>query len=476
MKKHTAILISLIVMCVVLMGCKTKDTPSESVRSEADSTATLEADPRISSTATLETDPRIAETEKDTSSGLNGDPTHLIWTVDISPYITENARREINGFLRRKGINCEIDFVDVELGAEYKEWYDKQKKNNSCPDIMAVAPWNRGIYDAVEFIRAELLPLNDYLDTVEGQKLLDSYCDVEWKQVSIDGKIYTTPKRTKERTYDLYIYINDHYKDTFEESFDGSYESLKLICEDSSLEHPIIAAYSMGVPLASSLLGYQYQNFLFYNRKRGIYDNLWGDYRLKDLLSDMYTDIETGRFVSWASPDILSEGVFAYITDQDLNESFAGYTQYVLSPYVFTINPGAFGVCAFSSKQEMALQVLNACFSDPEIASLIGYGEVNEEKWDKETEILKSHTDDKVTGFIPEISKVEIEQLYRAYLEMADFSGKMISSRDPVTGVGIVNPNFPSILEEYFATPKDYGEIYDKINRQLEEWTEKQKD
>ncbi len=59
---------------------------------------------------------------------------------------------------------------------------------------------------------------------------------------------------------------------------------------------------------------------------------------------------------------------------------------------------------------------------------------------------------------------------------MAEFSGKMISSRDPVTGIGIVNPNFPSILEEYFATPKDYGEIYDKINRQLDEWTEKQKD
>ena len=139
------------------------------------------------------------------------------------------------------------------------------------------------------------------------------------------------------------------------------------------------------------------------------------------------------------------------------------------------IDPGAFGVCAYSSKQELAVQVLSACFSDPEIASLIGYGEVSVEAWDKETEIINAHRPDKLTGFMPQLTKKEIEQLDQMGDEISGFISSMITSRNPTSGIGIVNSDFPRLMEDYFASPKDYSPIYDKINQQFDEWSDKQK-
>ena len=54
--------------------------------------------------------------------------------------------------------------------------------------------------------------------------------------------------------------------------------------------------------------------------------------------------------------------------------------------------------------------------------------------------------------------------------------GKMITFRDSISGIGIVNPNFPDILESYSADLEDNSEIYDKINQQLKEWTKNHND
>jgi hypothetical protein len=475
MKKNTWLYISLIFICVALTACREKNAPSEPDVSVA-SLSSTEAAP--SETAMNEADSSfpemssgIVETEIDTTSDLSNDSPHLVWAVGLSPYIDAKARAEIISFLHKNGIDCEIDFVDVEGGETYRTWYEQQKQNGTPPDIMAVAPWQYGIYDAVDFITAEVLPLDDYLKTETGKRLQDSYCDIEWKQVTIDGKIYTVPKRMRQRSYDQYIYVNDRDKNAFEESFDGSYESLRQICEGSTSEHPIIGSDSLGSARLCPFLGFICRNSLFYDTASKTFDDLCGEDRLKDLLLDVHSDMMTGRFVSWASSDILADDVFAYITDKQLNGSAAGYTRYVLSPYVFTINSGAFGVCAFSSKQELALQVLGACFSDPEIASLIGYGEVSVEEWDKETEMIKTYTPDKLTGFMPELSKEDIEKLYRVYQMNDKTIGKMITFRDSISGIGIVNPIFPDILESYSADLEDNSEIYDKINQQLEEWT-----
>ncbi|MBR5347718.1 MAG: hypothetical protein IK125_00600 [Lachnospiraceae bacterium] len=475
MKKITWFCISLMLICLMLTACRENSAPSESDVSVA-SLSSTEAVPSGSEISEVdsslsEISSGKAETEKDTTSNLTSDTPHLVWAVGLSPYIDAKARAEIISFLHKNGIDCEIDFVDVEGGETYRTWYEQQKQNGTPPDIMAVAPWQYGIYDAVDFITAEVLPLDDYLKTETGKRLQDSYCDIEWKQVTIDGKIYTVPKRMRQRSYDQYIYVNDRDKNAFEESFDGSYESLRQICEGSTAERPIIGSDSLGSARLCPFLGFICRNSLFYDTASKTFDDLCGEDRLKDLLLDVHSDMMTGRFVSWASSDILADDVFAYITDKQLNGSAAGYTRYVLSPYVFTIDSGAFGVCAFSSKQELALQVLGACFSDPEIASLIGYGEVSVEEWDKETEMIKTYTPDILTGFLPELSKEEIEKLNRKYLKDVETSGKMITSKDPISGIGFVNPNFPEVWENYSADMEDISEIYDKINQQLKEWT-----
>ena len=475
MKKITWFYISLMLICAALTACREKSEPSEpndSVASLSSTEAVPSESPMNEVDSSLsETNSGKVETEKDATSDLTSDTPHLVWAVGLSPYITPEAREEIISFLHKKGIDCEIDFVDVVGGETYREWYEKQKKDNRVPDILAVAPMERGIYGSADFIRSELLPLNDFLDTEEGRNLFGSYCDIEWKQVTIDGKIYTIPTRMRERTYDLYIYVNDRDKNTFEDSFDGSYESLRQICEGSSSKKPIIASYAVGSTALCPFLSFTCSNSLFYDTNLGTFDDLFREERLKDLLLEVHSDMMTGRFVSYASSDILADDIFAYISDEELNGSIAGYTQYVFSPYVFTINAGTFGVCAFSSKQELALQVLGACFSDPEIASLIGYREASAEEWDKETEKIKTYTPDILTGFLPELSKEEIEKLNRKYLKDVETSGKMITSIDPISGIGFVNPNFPEVWENYSADMEDISEIYDKINQQLKEWT-----
>ena len=475
MKKDTWFYISLMLICMVLTACREKSAPLESEVSVASlsSTEVVPSESEMSevNSSLSEISSGKVETEEDSTSNLTSDPTHLIWTVGLMPYITNEARGEIKRFLHEKGIECEIEFVDVEGGAAYKKWYEQQKQKNEFPDILAVSPWEYGIYDAVAFIRSELIPLNDYLDTKVGKKLLDSYCDIEWKQLTINEKIYTIPKRMRQRPYDLYIYINDRFKEKFEASFDGSYESLRKIFEESEGQ-PIIASDSLGVNTLCPFLGYNFKNALFYDMNLEVFDDLTAQKRLKELLQEVYSDMLTGRFVSWASSNILSENVMAYISSNQPDASFAGYTQYVLSPYRFMVDPGAFGVCKSSSKQELAFRVLSTCFSDPEIASLIGYGEVSVEEWNKETEIIKSGTmDDRMAGFFPEILNAEVEQLHRTQSVVNSLISNMITSRDSISGIGIVNPNFPDILESYSADLEDNSEIYDKINQQLEEWT-----
>ena len=239
MTKIASYFITLVLICAALMGCNAKDAPSESdailsptetsttsfpsteeissepIETEADSTTDFETD--------IETNPGTESEESTSDLSTTDDPSHLIWTVGFSPYISNEARAEINRFLHEKGIGCEIEFVDVEGGAVYRKWYEQQKQNNTVPDILAVAPWEKGIYGSADFIKSELLPLNEYLDTEEGNSLLKSYCDIEWRQITIEGNIYTTPKRMLTRPYDLYVYVNDRYKDSFEASFDGSY-------------------------------------------------------------------------------------------------------------------------------------------------------------------------------------------------------------------------------------------------------------
>ena len=59
--------------------------------------------------------------------------------------------------------------------------------------------------------------------------------------------------------------------------------------------------------------------------------------------------------------------------------------------------------------------------------------------------------------------------------EISGFISSMITSRNPTSGIGIVNSDFPRLMGDYFASPKDYSPIYDKINQQLDEWSDKQK-
>ena len=144
MTRITSLFISLMLICVTLTGCNAKDAPSESdatlsptetsttsfpsteeissepIKTEADSTTGFETD--------IETNPGTELEESTTDLSTTDDPSHLIWTVARQPYISNEARTEINRFLHEKGIECEIEFVDVEGGAYYRKWYEQKNK------------------------------------------------------------------------------------------------------------------------------------------------------------------------------------------------------------------------------------------------------------------------------------------------------------------------------------------------------------
>lgn len=419
------------------------------------------------------------ETSNSIYVSLEDDPRpKLVWAVHGTAYISEEAQAEIQTLLDENGINCRIEFTPRidKTNKAYVEWLNEHKKEGTAPDILSGCFWEHGIVDLVPFLKEELLPLNEYLESDAGKKLYNSYAEVEWDRTAVDGVVYSIPLRQRkyQNTQGKYLLcVKDEYKSFFDADFDGTYASLKNVLETISGSPKIAVMSSLSMYYVAALLQTQFVFDAPYCCKNNEIVDLTKQEDFKNLLMDIYADYQSGVLIDIATVDQVTGDVCAYFGfSGDGYATSEGFTEYVLAPELYLSSPGAgsYGVSAISEKKDLAFQVLVACYSDPKVASLLFWRMADEDRWNERTQFLKTCVSSPLSDFLPDITPEEFSKLQSYENDLRALINKLYLGQ---AGSRALNPNFPDVVDQFFSSPKDYGPILEKVNDQIQGWIDK---
>ena len=402
----------------------------------------------------------------------------LIWAVHATAYISEETQAYIQNYLDEKGINCRIEFTPRidQTGKSYEKWLNERKKEGTAPDILSGCFWEHGIVDLVPFLKEELLPLNEYLESEAGKKLYNSYAEVEWDRTAVDGIYYSIPfrQRNYQNTQGKYLLcVKDEYKSFFDVDFDGTYASLKKVLETISGSPKIAMMSSLSMNYVAALFQTQFVINAPYCWKNNEIVDLTKQADFKKLLLDIYEDYQSGLLIDIATVDQVTGDVCAYFGfSGDGYATSEGFTEYVLAPELYLSSPGAgsYGVSAISEKKDLAFQVLAACYSDPKVASLLFWRMADEDRWNERTQFLKTCVSSPLSDFLPDITPEEFSKLQSYENDLRALVNKLYLGQ---AGSRALNPNFPDVVDQFFSSPKDYGPILEKVNDQIQGWIDK---
>lgn len=456
------IVMGLLMIALLFVSCKNKD-----VLEVTDAHEVSESNQDTLSEITIES---ISGEDNSlfhsTSAGDNEmDNEHVKWAIHVYPRFSVELQQAIIHFIEERGICEEIEFIYVsEMGDDYAEWLNEQKITGMAPDILSSVYWLNGAYDAADFVTSEFLPLNEYL-SLDGRDLYNNFSSLEWEQKKVNGVIYSIPTRFSNLN-EMYVYVDRQYATLFENSFDGTYDSLRDICLSCGKEDAIIASYLFGVDEVTAFLGYKNDLLASYGISSGSFDDLTKDSRLASLLHTIYSDFQNGVRVAGITPDNIPSNTFAYISSDKVEDD--RFKEYILCPNLFTTVTGiSFGVLASSPRKELALQVLSACCSDPEMASYIYWGNPDKNGWAARTEYYNDCSESLITGFLPNLSQEERKIVSQYNKDLTRLVEQMVTIQSNQVKV---NSNYTRVLESFFNKSRDYGNVFDEINNQLNEW------
>lgn len=404
---------------------------------------------------------------------------YIVWATHFqgSGYISEDVRQAIQKCVDENGIACKVVFLTeadeqyFAFGEEYEQWYEKQKEAGTIPDIMQIGIGSRSSF-CFRFAREKLLPLKEYLHSEEGQSLLNAYTEAEWRKVSIDGEYYTVPVRLDgSEIPGSYLYVKTSEYEDFKEKFDGSYQSLRDFCNSRTSADPIIATNFVGPSMMAFNNCCEVFGIAALNIADRKFFNPAKDPALRQLAEMIYDDVCSEKLVNGIEANQIPGNAVVYFSSLRLLD-LQGYTEVMLHLSQNTSPGPGYGIAAESSKKELALQVLNACYSDPEIASLIDWGYTDVNRWEKWTGLMQNPGPNYAIGFIPVLSDEQYDLLTECYGNVGKAFGQMFVS-SPDNGEMVLNQKYSECLEEAFADDKDYSAVLDVLNKQYEEWLEK---
>lgn len=462
-RRCLVMVLCLTVSLVILTSCNSGEPQKEPENNQVSATPTESTQPTVTSSPT----PLATPTE-------DPDP-QIIWAETPFLGITEEAQDLIRIRLKEKGIDCRIEFISSEdkLGTEYKSWLDKMNRGNKAPDIISANLWEHGIFDAVAFVESEMIPLNDYLLTEDGCVLYEAYAEVEWDRTGVNGKYYTVPLRLANLN-EVYLYVNNQYKDSFDSTFDGTYESIRKLC--STIPSSPVIATSFGTQILYAFEDCASSFNASYKLSTQEFTDLTKQEGTKEYLQMVWSDYRSGLMVRVETGEDLPSNTLVFIGTEKPDQ-LEGYTEIVWVRDLCLAAPGlSYGVSASSQHQDLALRILGMCYSDPEIASLLCWRVPDEKRWVERTAHLESCAEKSLAGFLPEISGEQYEALQQYGSDINTLCTKMFVRRD---GVWMTNEHYPEYLDLFFSNPKEYKDmsgtnVFDKLNKQYAKWLESQ--
>ena len=462
-RRCLVMVLCLTVSLVILTSCNSGEPQKEPENNQVSATPTESTQPTVTSSPT----PLATPTE-------DPDP-QIIWAETPFLGITEEAQDLIRIRLKEKGIDCRIEFISSEdkLGTEYKSWLDKMNRGNKAPDIISAGLWEHGIFDAVAFEESEMIPLNDYLLTEEGRALYEAYAEVEWDRTEVHGKYYTVPERLPFLN-EVYLYVNNQYKDVFDSTFDGTYESIRNLC--STIPSSSVIATSFGTKILYAFEDCASSFSVSFNLSTQEFTDLTKQDSTKEYLQMVWSDYRSGLMVRVEVGEDLPSNTLVFIGTEKPDQ-LEGYTEIVWKRDLCLAAPAlSYGVSASSQHQDLALRILGMCYSDPEIASLLCWRVPDEKRWAERTKYLESCAENSLAGFLPEITGEQYLALQQYDSDISTLCTKMFVYRN---GVWMTNEHYPEYLDLFFSNPKEYKDmsgtnVFDKLNKQYAKWLESQ--
>ncbi len=459
------------VLMIVLSSCgREKASPSATPTA-----VTPTASESITPTISEEVSPTIMETVSPVPPTTTPGPWEnsenvISWCFD-SPSISEEDQQRINQILYEKGIDCRIDFIDSERRSskEYADWVI----NEARPDILDSGGWT-GYSPGISFIKENFLPLNDYLSTEGGKSLYGSFCEAEWKSVTLDNIVYTVPKSKMPQWYNtaVYLAVNDMYADRFED-FDGTYASLRKIYDSISDPELRILFDEVSGEKVSALLGYKtvYHGRLPYDpqTKKLLSPALVGEEE-GALCKVIYEDIRSGIIINRQYDDTVPEKCLAMVYT-GIRAKTEGYSVvFCLKEAPYDVNVlGTYGINRNSEKKELALRILTECFSDPGIASILNWKEESGRTWEERTILMAEERLNELAGFFPKLTAEE-EAAIMKYEQDLTFLCNDMYKYDAQKDESSLNKYFQPKASVIIDSSDAYSVGIEGLNRELETW------
>ncbi len=470
MQKGFLFLFFVFLFCSLGCGC----------RKNADS----ERQPVISPTDTRSEEKEIYYVEGKTDSYPVSQTITFVYS--FFPGIPEKDQNEINRILYEKGYDCQIRFikpVDEKggplLGTEYEEWVDAFEKTFGPIDIITSSSWRT--YDTAcdEFLKAHLLPLNECLETEEGQILKERYTADEWNSVTLNGKTYVIPRAVFGGTPDygidagIYISVSEKYADYFS-GFDGTYASLRTIYDTIGDNNLYIVTNLINEQTLCGLLGYSYFDITHLPYKQEN-ENVIDMTRMKDfssLLNKVYEDLSSGLLIYSGHAESIPDGILAYIHEYETSLK-EGWIHYLISPKMYEFNPRmSYGISVNSEQKNLAFRVFSFCFSDPEIICLLT-GCENRELIANRVDSLLTIPRMRLSGIHFDFTEKQVGELRKCDESFSRLINKLFIQSDEEQSR--LNPDFDAAKawEEFVNEAGNMTEVCEAANQTIAAWLQK---
>lgn len=468
MKKNA---IAYLVLALSLVGCR-KGSVSDSTIPEVTVASTADHLENNS----LEYSPDSDEDgKKQTSAETVVASNHITWELGFYGVPDSKGCETINRILFEKGYDCEVNFVKTGAYAAGMEpsWQEAYEVDHSPIDILFTGSWNTNQSEAIDYVQDKYVPLTEYLDTEEGRPLKDFFTPYEWAYNSYGGVIYAIPLTISpvDTAASSYLYVADRYAEEFD-GYDGSYSKLMELFMCLHRDDEVIVLQE--IEALESFM--EYQRFLY----RIPYDPLEQRFITAsemnndcDMINCMMEDLRRGRLALPQLGKIEDEQVFAFVNYGKIK--IEGYTGFPLNKAACYINYNmSYGVSKKSEKQDLALKILTACYTDPEIAEIM-LPEMNGQSGiSSRRDLMLTEEIGPIQNFAPLLTD-EQKNLISQYPYMTLFSDMLVCIYDKELQMErwVINDGFDiNAIMKSMDTP-EYQDLLKELNTQITEYLKK---
>ena len=403
-----------IIVCLLIVGstgCDDgKTDPKDESTIVSDTTYITTTIARITDGSLSE---QISPTVIQTDSILSAS-RQITWELGFYGAPNSDGQKEINRLLLEKGYDCEIQFVPTGAYTTdmIRPWLEDYEANNPPLDILFTGSFNDDYFEAIDFVREKYISLSDYLESEKGHSLKDFFSPFEWSHMTIGGGIYAIPLMISPiaSTPFVYLYVPDRYIELFSD-FDGSYSMLMDIYSAHHTADEVIVLGGMST-LESFLPYKRYLRTVPYDAKERAFIDISMDPEGIELIKTMAEDFHAGKLIEPTLTQVADENVFAFLRYSQIEQE--GFTAFPLIGYAGYINLNmSYGVSQKSENPELALEILSACYTDPEISAYLLPEMEGEEGIAKRRAFLSQVEVGDIQDFFPELPKAQQETMIR---------------------------------------------------------------